>query len=50
MAATFVVIAVLYWVFKQVSLGISQRFYYNLSSSESIGETATSVDPIDLRF
>ncbi|WP_293346867.1 MULTISPECIES: DUF1361 domain-containing protein [unclassified Microcoleus] len=50
MVATFVVIAVLYWVLKQVSLGISQRFYYNLSSSESIGETAASADPIDLRF
>jgi uncharacterized membrane protein len=50
MAATFVVIAVLYWVLKQVSLGISHRFYYNLSSSESIGETTTSPDPIDLRF
>jgi len=50
MAATFVVIAVLYWVFKQVSLGISHRFYYNLSSSEAIGETATASDAIDLRF
>jgi uncharacterized membrane protein len=50
MAATFVIIAVLYWGMKQVSLGISHRFYYNLSSSEASGETANSSDPIDLRF
>ncbi len=50
MAATFVVIAVLYWVMKQVILGISQRFYRTQSESESIGETATSSEPIDLRF
>lgn len=42
MAATFVVIAVLYWVTKQVILGISQRFYGSQLSSESIGERATS--------
>lgn len=50
MAATFAVIACLYWVTKQVNLGISQRFYQSQSQSESIGETATSVDPIDLKF
>ncbi|MCW6051886.1 DUF1361 domain-containing protein [Microcoleus sp. A2-C5] len=50
MAATFVVIAVLYWVLKQVSLGISHRFYYNLSSSEAIGDSATASDAIDLKF
>jgi len=50
MAATFVVIAVLYWVLKQVILGISQRFYRTQSESEAIGETATSSEPIDLRF
>lgn len=50
MAATFVVIAVLYWVMKQVILGISQRFYYNLSSSEAIGDSATASDAIDLKF
>ncbi|PSB50663.1 DUF1361 domain-containing protein [filamentous cyanobacterium Phorm 6] len=50
MAATFVVIAVLYWVMKQVILGISQRFYASQSSSESIDQTATSSDSIDLRL
>ncbi|MBE9161723.1 MULTISPECIES: DUF1361 domain-containing protein [Microcoleaceae] len=50
MAATFVVIAVLYWVMKQVILGISQRFYSTQSESESIDQTATSSDSIDLRF
>ncbi|WP_442921778.1 DUF1361 domain-containing protein [Microcoleus sp. ARI1-A5] len=50
MAATFAVIAVLYWGMKQVSLGISQRFYSSQSQSESSGETANSSDPIDVRF
>ncbi|MBE9185338.1 DUF1361 domain-containing protein [Microcoleus sp. LEGE 07076] len=50
MAATFVVIAVLYWLMKQVILGISQRFYSSQSESEPIGESATSADSIDLRF
>ena len=50
MAATFVVIAVLYWVMKQVILGISQRFYSTQSQSEPIGEGAAASEPIDLRF
>ena len=50
MAATFVVIAVLYWVLKQVTLGISQRFYSSQSQSEAIGDSAASSEPIDLRF
>ncbi|MBE9094009.1 DUF1361 domain-containing protein [Tychonema sp. LEGE 07203] len=50
MAATFVVIAVLYWVMKQVILGICQRFYRSQSESEPIGESATSADSIDLKF
>jgi uncharacterized membrane protein len=50
MAATFVVIAVLYWVMKQVILGISQRFYSSQSPSEAIGHSAASSEPIDLRF
>jgi len=49
MAATFAVIAGLYWGMKQVSLGISQRFYSSQLQSESIGESATSSDPIDFR-
>ena len=44
MAATFVVITVLYWVMKQVILGISQRFYSTQSESEAIDQTATSSD------
>ncbi|MFM9263703.1 DUF1361 domain-containing protein [Tychonema sp. BBK16] len=39
MVATFVVIAVLYWLMKQVSLGISHRFY---SQSEFAGESGNS--------
>ncbi|MCZ0904490.1 DUF1361 domain-containing protein, partial [Microcoleus sp. HI-ES] len=50
MAVTFVVIAVLYWLMKQVILGISQRFYSSQSQSELSGESATSSDAIDLRF
>ncbi|MEG3881503.1 DUF1361 domain-containing protein [Microcoleus sp. herbarium7] len=50
MAATFVVITVLYWVMKQVILGISQRFYGSRSPSEPIGESAASAESIDLRF
>ncbi|MDP8935501.1 MAG: DUF1361 domain-containing protein, partial [Cyanobacteriota bacterium] len=42
MVVTFVVIAVLYWVMKQVILGISQRFYGNQSQSELAGDSATS--------
>ncbi|TAG94817.1 MAG: DUF1361 domain-containing protein [Oscillatoriales cyanobacterium] len=47
MAATFVVIAVFYWLMKQVSLGISHRFY---SQSEFAGESGNSSEPIDVRF
>ena len=50
MAATFVVITVLYWVMKQVILGISQRFYGAQPQSESIGESATASEAIDVRF
>jgi len=42
MAVTFVVIAVLYWVMKQVFLGISQRFYRSQSQREFAGDSATS--------
>jgi len=41
MAVTFVVIAVLYWVMKQVILGISQRFYSRQSQQELAGDSAT---------
>ncbi|MEG4629497.1 DUF1361 domain-containing protein [Microcoleus sp. AR_TQ3_B6] len=41
MAVTFVVIAVLYWVMKQVILGISQRFYGSQSQGEFAGDSAT---------
>jgi uncharacterized membrane protein len=41
MAVTFVVIAVLYWVMKQVILGISQRFYSSQSQPELAGDSAT---------
>jgi uncharacterized membrane protein len=41
MAVTFVVIAVLYWVMKQVILGISQRFYSRQSQPELAGDSAT---------
>jgi uncharacterized membrane protein len=41
MAVTFVVIAVLYWVMKQVILGISQRFYSSKSQPELTGDSAT---------
>ena len=50
MVVTFVVITVLYWVMKQVILGISQRFYSSKLQSEWSGESATASDPIDLRF
>ncbi|MEG4572674.1 DUF1361 domain-containing protein [Microcoleus sp. N3A4] len=50
MAVTFLVIAALYWVMKQVFLGISQRFYSSQSQSELAGDSASSSDPIDLRF
>jgi len=42
MAVTFVVIAVLYWVMKQVFLGISQRFYSSQSQRDFAGDSATS--------
>lgn len=42
MAVTFVVIAVLYWVMKQVILGISQRFYSSQSQSQLSADSATS--------
>jgi uncharacterized membrane protein len=42
MVVTFVVITVLYWVMKQVILGISQRFYGSQSQSELAGDSATS--------
>ena len=41
MAVTFVVIAVLYWVMKQVILGISQQFYSSKSPREFAGDSAT---------
>ena len=41
MAVTFVVIAVLYWVMKQVILGISQRFYSRQSQRENACDSAT---------
>ncbi len=47
MVATFIVIAVFYWLMKQVSLGISHRFY---SQSEFAGESGNSPEPIDVRF
>ena len=50
MAATFVVITSLYWLMKQVSLGISQRFYYSQLQSEFSGKSGNSSEPIDLRF
>lgn len=42
MAVTFVVIAFLYWLMKQVILGISQRFYRSELQSELAGDSATS--------
>ncbi|MEG4966930.1 DUF1361 domain-containing protein [Microcoleus sp. B6-A1] len=42
MAVTFVVIAVLYWLMKQVILGISQRFYRSQLQSDLAGDSATS--------
>ncbi len=42
MAVTFVVIAVLYWLMKQVILGISQRFYSSKLQSDLAGDSATS--------
>ncbi|MEG4209460.1 DUF1361 domain-containing protein [Microcoleus sp. S13_B4] len=42
MAVTFVVIAVLYWLMKQVILGISQRFYRSELQSDLAGDSATS--------
>ena len=50
MAATFVVITSLYWLMKQVNLGISQRFYHSQSHSEFAGESGNSSEPIDVRF
>jgi uncharacterized membrane protein len=50
MAVTFAVIASLYWLMKQVSLGISQRFYSSPSQSELSADSATSSESIDLRF
>jgi uncharacterized membrane protein len=50
MVVTFVVITSLYWVMKQVSLGISQRFYSTQSQSELAGDGVTSSESIDLRF
>jgi uncharacterized membrane protein len=50
MVVTFAVITCLYWVMKQVSLGISQRFYNSQSQSESIDSDATSSESIDARF
>ena len=50
MVASFVVIASLYWLIKQVNLGISQRFYYVQSQSEFSGESGNSSEPIDVRF
>ncbi len=50
MAATFVVITSLYWLMKQVSLGISHRFYYHQLQSEFSGKSGNSSEPIDLRF
>jgi uncharacterized membrane protein len=50
MVATFVVITVLYWLMKQVSLGISHRFYYVQSQSEFADESGNSSEPIDVRF
>lgn len=50
MVVTFVVIASLYWLMKQVSLGISQRFYSSPSQSELSGDSATSSESIDFRF
>lgn len=49
-AATFVVIASLYWVMKQITLGITQRFYPNQSLSEFSGANANSSDPVNVRF
>ncbi|MEG3920230.1 DUF1361 domain-containing protein [Microcoleus sp. POL10_C6] len=42
MAVTFLVIAVLYWLMKQVILGISQRFYSSKLQSDLAGDSATS--------
>lgn len=50
MVVTFLVIAGLYWVMKQVNLAVSHRFYSSTSQSELSGEGATSAAPIDLRF
>ena len=50
MVATFVVIASLYWLIKQVNLGISQRFYHSQSQSQFAGESGNSSEPIDVRF
>lgn len=50
MVVTFAVITCWYWVMKQVSLGISQRFYSSQSQSESIEDSATASESIDLRF
>ena len=49
-AATFLVIASLYWVMKQITLGISQRFYPHQSQSEFSGASGNSSEPIDVRF
>jgi uncharacterized membrane protein len=50
MAATLVVIASLYWLMKQISLGISQRFYSTQSQPELSGDGVTSSESIDVRF
>ena len=50
MVVTFAVMTCLYWVMKQVSLGISQRFYSSQSQSELSGDGATSSESIDARF
>lgn len=42
MAVTFLVIAALYWVMKQIILGINQRFYRSQLQSELAGDSATS--------
>jgi uncharacterized membrane protein len=50
MVVTFAVMTCLYWVMKQVSLGISQRFYSSQSQSDLPGDGATSSESIDARF
>ena len=50
MVVTFAVMTCLYWVMKQVSLGISQRFYSSQLQSELSGDGATSSESIDARF